>query len=82
MGLIGNPSSVLLTTGEMNAKQFAEFEEGWIKYEVIRLRRDGVSKSVAERTAIDEFAFMKEAGFKEVNATTLRNRAVRRSNVA
>jgi hypothetical protein len=81
MGLIGNPSSVIRTTGEMNAKQFAEFKEGWIRYEVILLRRDGTSESVAKRTAADEFAFMEKAGFKEINATTLRNRAVRRSNV-
>jgi hypothetical protein len=81
MGLVGNPSSVLLTTGEMSSEQFAEFKKGWIRYEAIRLQRDGISKPVAERTAADEFAFMEKSGFKQVNDVTLRNRAIRRSNL-
>lgn len=80
MGLIGNPSSVLLTTGEMNANQFAEFKKGWIRYEAIKLRRDGISEKVALQTATDEFAFLEKNGFKDVNDVTLRNRAIRRSS--
>jgi len=82
MGLIGNPSSVLLTTGEMNPKQFAEFKEGWIRYEAIKLRRDGVSESVAARTAADEFALHEKSGFKDINDVTLRNRRIRRGTAA
>ncbi len=79
MGLVGNPSSVLLTTGEMSAEQFAEFKKGWIRYEAIKLQRDGISEAIAHRTAEDEFAFMEKTGFEAVNDVTLRNRAIRRS---
>lgn len=81
MGLIGKPSSVLLTTSEMTPPQFQEFKEGWIRYEAIKLKRDGISDAVAKRTATEEFALHEKSGFQEINRVTLQNRSIRRSQV-
>lgn len=79
MGQIGRPSSVRLTTDEMTSEQFLEFKAGWIRYESILLRRDGVREDIAQRTAESEFARHARNGFQSINAVTLQNRAIRAS---
>lgn len=77
MGLIGHPSSVRRLTTEMNPEEFDRFRSGWIRYETIKLVRDGVSEPIAKRTAEDEFFFLQKKGFQEINASRLRNRQIR-----
>lgn len=79
MALLGIRSSVLLTTDEMSQDQFLEFRKGWIRYEARKLRRDGIESTLALRTAEEEFEFLRKSGFKESNATVLRNREIRKS---
>lgn len=78
MGLIGVRTSSYMLTTEMEPKHLAEFENGWVQYEVFLLMCDGISRPIAELTARDQFELMRKDGFTKVNETRLRKRKLRR----